>query len=346
MSQHADAAPTEAAPGKAAPPAPAVMLGVIAALGAILALLLAVFIMPSLKSGPHDLSLGFVGSSAQLDAARSSLQASEPDAWELVRFDDRDALDKAIQGRDVVGGLVFAADGTLDARVTSAGSTAISGTVASTAHALAAPAGSAATVTDVVPLPADDPTGVGIGGLAFPLVFGGIVPVVAFRAAFGQRTAWRLAGLVGFALFGGAVVAAALQYAFGSITDAFWPVAGSMALGIAALSLPLAGLQDLFGTKGFTIGAMSMMFLGNPLAGIATTGAWLPAGLGAFGQLLPPGAAGSLVRSAAYFEGAGSTVALLTLIGWIAAGAAMLALGVRRRRSAAVTTAAPAEALA
>ena len=70
------------------------------------------------------------------------------------------------------------------------------------------------------------------------------------------------------------------------------------------------------------------------ISGIATTGAWLPAGLGTFGQLLPPGAAGSLVRAAAYFGGAGGLGAGLTLGAWVLAGAVMLALAgvVARRR--------------
>lgn len=50
------------------------------------------------------------------------------------------------------------------------------------------------------------------------------------------------------------------------------PVASSVSLGIAALALPLAGLIVCFGTKGFTIAAMSMIFVGNnPFAGIATS---------------------------------------------------------------------------
>ncbi|WMM73793.1 hypothetical protein RCF27_05640 [Rhodococcus pyridinivorans] len=132
------------------------------------------------------------------------------------------------------------------------------------------------------------------------------------------------------AAVGGIVVASILTFAFGSIESTFWPVAGSMALGIAALALPLAGLQKAFGAKGFTIGAMAMMFLGNPLAGIATTSAWLPSGLGTFGQILPPGAAGTLVRSAAYFDGAGGLVALSTLVTWIVVGLLLYAVGMRR----------------
>jgi hypothetical protein len=89
-----------------------------------------------------------------------------------------------------------------------------------------------------------------------------------------------------------------------------------MALGTAALAFPLAGLQQLFGGKGFTIGAVGMTFLGNPVTGIGTTEAWLPSVLGAFGQILPPGAAGVLIRSAAYFGGLGGLTAGLTLAAW------------------------------
>lgn len=298
-------------------------------LGAILVLLLALFILPSLKSGPHDLPIGLVGTPSAIAQAQESLTTLDSNAYDVVTFADEEALDEAIRDREVVGGLVIK-DDAIHAMVASAGSTAISGTLTATGTQVAASYERPLAVTDVVPLPDDDPTGIGVGGLAFPLVFGGIVPVVAFASLFPRSNTWRLAGIVAFAGLGGALVAAVLQYWFGSVTAAFWPVAGAMALGIAALALPLAGLQKLFGGKGFTAGAMTMMFLGNPLAGIGTTGAWLPTGLGTFGQLLPPGATGALVRSAAYFGGAGAMVPALTLAAWILVGALLTATGIKR----------------
>ena len=334
---------TQAAPSDLAPeqvptrkaPRPAVSLvGMTAGLAAILVLLLALFILPSLKSGAHGLPLGLVGSPAGLAQAEESLSSVTPDAYATRHFDSEDELTTAIERRDVVGGLVLT-DTDVRALVASAGSTAISGTVTATATQLAAASGAQLGVVDVVPLPEADPTGVGIGGLAFPLVFGGIVPVVAFASVFPRRNGWRLGGILAFSVVGGAVVAAVLQLWFGSVSGVFLPVAGSMALGIAALALPLAGLQKLFGGKGFTIGAMTMMFLGNPLAGIATTGAWLPAGLGAFGQLLPPGATGALVRSAAYFGGSGGLVPALTLAGWVVVGVLLTIAGMKKAAKAA-----------
>ncbi|MGU3582407.1 hypothetical protein ACLBYD_04330 [Rhodococcus sp. C26F] len=43
-----------------------------------------------------------------------------------------------------------------------------------------------------------------------------------------------------------------------------------------------------------------------------------------------PGAAGTLVRFAAYFDGAGGLVALSTLVTWIVVGLLLYAVGMRR----------------
>ncbi|WP_198412197.1 hypothetical protein [Mycetocola zhujimingii] len=305
------------------------VLGLTVGLGAILVVLLMVFIMPSLKSGPHNLPVGIVGTAAETAAWEEGFDSAVPGGFVASAFGSEEELRTAISKREIVGGLVVA-ESQVSVLTASAGSAAISSTLSSTATALAAQAGADVTVTDVVPLPKSDPTGIGIGGLAFPLVFGGIVPAVAFRKFFPKSLAWTVAGILTFAAVGGVSVAFVLMFVFGSISGAFWPVAAAMALGIAGLALPLAGLAEALGGKGFTIGAMVMMFLGNPLAGISTSAAWLPSGLGMLGQILPPGAAGTLVRSAAYFGGAGGVAAGLTLGAWALGGLVLLAIGQRR----------------
>lgn len=289
-------------------------------------MLLALFILPSLRSGPHDLPIGVVNGSPSISSVLTDVAG---DDYAVQEFDSRADLLAAISDREVVGGLVVEDTGIVVA-VASAGSTAISGALSQTGTAVARAVDLPPTITDVVPLPEDDPTGIGLGGLTFPLVFGGIVPVVAFGAMFPRSDRWKLAGLATFSVAGGLIVAAVLRFWFGSIEDTFWPVAGAMALGIAAMSFILGGLQKAFGNPGFTAGAMVMMFLGNPLAGISTTSAWLPAGLGTFGQILPPGSTGTLVRSGAYFDGAGGTASALVLATWILAGLVLHAVGSRR----------------
>ena len=305
------------------------LVGMTVALGAVLAVLLAIFILPSLKSGPRDLPVGIVGASAQTTRVEDALTAADPDAYDVRHLPTEDALVRAVEDRDVVGGFVVGPQG-VHAVVTSAGGAAIAQSVTASAQGLGATLGVQVTTSDAVPLPAADPSGIGIGGLAFPLVFGGIVPVVAFRTAFARSSTWRLVGLRTFSVVGGLVVAAILRLGFGSIESAFLPVAGAMALGIAAMAFPLAALQETFGGKGFTAGAMTMMFLGNPFAGIATTSAWLPAGLETVGQALPPGATGTLVRSVAYFGGSGGGTAALTLAAWVAVGLVLHTVGNRR----------------
>ncbi|MFF2631618.1 hypothetical protein ACFVR6_01905 [Microbacterium sp. NPDC058021] len=323
-------------------PSPLVMLlGLTAGLGVILVVLLMLFVMPSLKSGAQDLPLGVAGDAAAVAQVEHTLGDAAPGAYDVVAYASADDLRADVAAREVAGGVAVDGSG-VTAYVASAASPVVSGAITATAQGLGQAVGATVTVTDVVPLPDADPTGIGIGGLAFPLVFGGIVPAVAFRKVFARRLGWAVAGIATFSAVGGMIVAGILAFSFGSIAAAaFWPVAGAMALGIGALALALAGLQEAFGGKGFTIGAMVMMFVGNPLAGIATGAAWLPAGLGLAGQLLPPGATGTLVRSVAYFGGSGGAVAALTLAGWAAAGILLLAVGARRRRAVAPGLAAP-----
>lgn len=83
---------------------------------------------------------------------------------------------------------------------------------------------------------------------------------------------------------------------------------------------------------GIGIGAVLLLFLSNPLAGLATGPQWLPAPWGAIGQFLPAGAAGTAMRSAAYFDGAGSGSAFLVLGCWLLLGILRWAVGNRGRR--------------
>jgi hypothetical protein len=100
-----------------------------------------------------------------------------------------------------------------------------------------------------------------------------------------------------------------------------------VALGIAAVVLPILGLVALLGPAGIGLGAAVMMLLGNPLSGAATAPEKLPSGWGAFGQLLPPGATGSLLRSVAFFDGAAAGGPVAVLATWAGAGLALMALG-------------------
>ena len=107
-------------------------------------------------------------------------------------------------------------------------------------------------------------------------------------------------------------------------------VSAAVAAGIAAVSATVVGLGLLLGPAGIGLGAVLMLFVSNPISGLATGPAWLPQPWGEIGQYLPIGAAGTAMRSAAYFDGGGATQAWIVLACWIVGGI-LLAVGGARR---------------
>ena len=73
---------------------------------------------------------------------------------------------------------------------------------------------------------------------------------------------------------------------------------------------------------------------GNPLSGMTSAPEMLPSGWGALGQLLPPGAAGTALRSVSFFDGAGAGRPLVVLTCWLVAGLALCALGAMKSQRA------------
>jgi hypothetical protein len=137
----------------------------------------------------------------------------------------------------------------------------------------------------------------------------------------------RVAAALALAVVAGASITAVLQPWLGILDGSFLANAGVVALGISAVVLPILGLVALLGPAGIGLGAAVMMLLGNPLSGAATAPEMLPSGWGTFGQLLPPGATGSLLRSVAFFDGAAAGAPLAVLGSWAAAGLLLVALG-------------------
>jgi hypothetical protein len=186
-----------------------------------------------------------------------------------------------------------------------------------------------AKVTDVVPLPADDPRGAGLAAGALPLVLGGII-AAALLTQLVRSGAKRMAGAVTFAITGGLALAAVLQFWLGSFEGSYLANSGVIGLSIAAVSLSLLGLEWLFGPVGLAAGSAVMMLLGNPLSGLASAPEMLPSGWGALGQLLPPGAAGTALRSVSFFDGAGAAGPFVVLTCWLLVGLTLCGLGALR----------------
>jgi hypothetical protein len=317
-----------AAPERRRPPVIAVILG----LTAVLTVLLIAFAWPAARSQPRDLPLAVAGPDAAVAQVTAGLEKAVPGGFDVKAVADRGAAVQSIKDRDVYGAIVLDPQNP-EVLTASAGGPAVAQILTQLSAGMAAQNGGAAPkVTDVVPLPKDDPRGAGLAAGALPLVLGGIIGAAALIQLL-KNGASRVRGAIGFAITGALALAAVLQFWLGSFEGNYFANAGVIAMSIGAISLTLLGLEWLLGTAGLALGGAVMMLLGNPLSGLTSAPQMLPTGWGTLGQFLPPGAAGTALRSVSFFDGAGSGRSFVVLGCWLLFGLALCGLGAARGRS-------------
>jgi hypothetical protein len=313
------------------------VMGVVALLSVVISVLLTAFAWPAARSAMHHVPLAVAGPPAATSQITAALEQRLPGGFDVTTVADTQAAEAAIKDREVYGAIDLTS-GKPTVLIASAASPVVAQALQSLATAMSTTAAEpAAAVRDLAALPSDDPRGAGLAAGALPMVIGGMIAAVVLTLRI-RGTARRVAGAVTYAVIGGAAMAAILQFWLGSLEGTYALNAGVMALSLAATSLTLLGLETLLGLAGFGVGAAVIFLLGNPLSGATSAPEMLPGWSGALGQLLPPGAAQTLLRSAAFFDGGGATEPLIVLLSWLTAGLLLCAAGaVRRPRPAAVT---------
>ncbi|MGY4769372.1 hypothetical protein ACXC9Q_20845 [Kribbella sp. CWNU-51] len=306
------------------------LVAVITLLTALLTVLLIAFAWPAARSEPRDVPLAVAGPGPAVAQVEAGLDQAMPGGFDVTAVPDRAGAVQLIQDRDAYGAIVLDS-AQPEVLTASAGGPVVAQLLTQLSTRLSPQ--SPAKVTDIVPLPKDDPRGAGLAAGALPLVLGGIIAAGALTQLVrsGSR---RMIGAVAFAITGGLALAAVLQYWLGSFEGSYLGNAGVIAMSIAAISLTLLGLEWLLGTAGLALGGAVMMLLGNPLSGMTSAPEMLPSGWGALGQLLPPGAAGTALRSVSFFDGAGAARPLVVLTCWLVAGFALCALGAMKSQRA------------
>jgi hypothetical protein len=297
------------------------------------ALMLFAFVWPAANIGPRELPVAVAGPPAAVEQVGSSLAAaprSDADvaAFDVIAVDDRAAAEAAIEDREIYGAIVVTPDGP-ELLVASAAGPAVAQMLRAAAIELS-PRDGAIPVQDVVPTDPDDPIGAAFSAATLPLVMtsvgGGIVAGLLLKGRY------RFVAVTGIAVIGGLVSTAVLQYGLGVIGGSYLEVTGVLALLVGAVAATMAGLAALLGRAGAVLGAVTMIFIGNPLSAAASAPEMLPQPWGAIGQWLPPGAGVSAARSVAFFDGAGAGWPLTVLAIWLVAGLALLLVAGWRRR--------------
>ncbi|GLZ04341.1 membrane protein [Actinomadura sp. NBRC 104412] len=285
------------------------------------------FSWPAARIAPRDVPIVTAGPQAAAVAGR--LDRERPGAFEVTTVADEAAARAVLADYEAYGAIVTTPSGP-KVLVASAASPMVAQLLTQVAQQLSgAPS---AAVQDVVAADADDPRGAGFGALALPLIMSGIAAAVLLTFAIPALAA-RALGLVIFSILGGLGAAWLAQGWLSLLPGSYPTLASVMGLAVLAVAGTVAGLAAAIGRAGLGLGALTFLLLGNPLSAATSAPELLPQPWGELGQLLPPGAAITLVRSVTYFDGAGASAPLITLLAWAAAGLVLFGVGGLRSRT-------------
>ena len=332
MATHAVPRHTHHAPPVHQPPAAIRAAGIIVVITVVLAVVAIAFALPAARSKPHDVPIGAAGPQAASGQVEAILERQAPGAFAVTYYPGEAALRDAILNRDVYGGFSFGQDGPA-VLVATGGSPMVAQMVTQIGNGISQQTGVQLRSEDLAPPTADDSRGVGLAASALPITLAGMLPAIALLLLLKREVWTRFTAAVVFAGMAGVTIAALLRYVFGSIDQNLWGVAAGLALGVLAAGLTMLGLGSLFGRVGLAMGALLALLLGNPLSGLNSAPEMLPSGWGELGQWLPQGATATLLRSTAFFDGAGSITPILILTCWVLAGTALIVFAALRQRA-------------
>jgi hypothetical protein len=302
------------------------------ALPLIVALAVLAFAWPAARIAPRDLPLGVVESQLS-EKTVLALEQAEPGAFTITLYGTDTAARDAIENREVYGALEPTASRGLTVLTASAASPMVAQLIVQVGDTLAAKSaahGTPLTVTsvDVVPSSSKDPRGIVISSALLPMTICSTIIAAAIAILVGIRPAWRqvltLAAVCSLTALSAYLIA---QGYLGALPGQHLETWAALALTMFAMSSTVAGFVALFGPRGMGLGAVLLVFLGNPFSGVTSAPELLPKVVSEIGQLLPPGAAASLLRDTAYFDGHGPVAHLAVLIGWSLFGIVAIAVG-------------------
>jgi hypothetical protein len=329
--------PVTAAAGTGTPPVPhrpryrrrGAAAGIPVGIVLFQALLLTLFLWPALNAGPHDLPVTVAGPAPATAPLARELARAKPGAFDITRTARVARVDDRLRDREAYAVFVVGRSG-VALHIATAASPQIAQLFRQVAESAGAAQGHPVPVVDVVPTDRDDPNGVVLSVGVLPLALTSLMAGILLGLLAPGRWS-RLAGAALYAVLAGLASVAIAQYALSALPGTYLVNAASVALLAFAVAATVSGLTGLLGTAGAGLGALVMFVCGVPLSGISSSPDLLPRGWGLAGQLLPPGAGGTLLRSVTYFDGAAATRPLLVLAGWSVLGLVLLAVGRRRR---------------
>ena len=319
---------------------PPLLIAVLIGVGIVVvqALLVPLFAAPAANLGPRDLPVVVAGPAPAADQLAAQPQQREPGAFEITRVPDAAAADALLRDNAAYAAFVLSPAG--PAVHTASGASPVVAQLVGQAAA-----GMNAQVTDVVPGSPDDPRGAGFAAGFLPLALTALAAGAALALLVRARWA-RFTGVLSFGVVAGLVGPLVLQEWLGLLTGDYLLNAAAIGLFATAVAGIVAGLGAAVGRPGIALAVLLVFLVGNPLSAVSAAPELLPQPWGAIGQFLPVGAGGSLLRSTAFFDGAGGAGPAWVLAAYAVVGLLLaLAGGVRTGRGDA-SPATPADRVA
>lgn len=266
----------------------------------------------------HHMSVAVAGPQQLVDGVRGQ------DTLSVTEVGDAAAARLQVYERKTDAAYV-AAPGELKIYVAGGGGKSVATTAETVGRAIAAKAGLAASVEDVAPASAGDPSGtvefyaiifISIGASVGATVLGRLMGTVRTPLTLALRTAT----LAGFSAVLAGAVTVYVDMILGALTGHTWQVFGALWLYAMAVGGAITGVAAAFGSVASMVLTAFLVVIGNAAAAGPVGRPLLSGFYSTFTTIVPQGSGVSLLRSVSYFGGNGAQTPLVTLAIWGAAG--------------------------
>jgi hypothetical protein len=283
---------------------------------------------------PHGVPVAVAGPAAQTAPLRDGLARAVGPAFDVQTVPTVAAAAREVAGQDLYGAYVPAArpGATATAIVAEASGTSVTSSVESLFRAVAARQGALLAVRDVRPLPAGNTSGLSLFFFMVICTLGGFLAVTATGVAapaLRERYRWPLilAAVVATPVLAWLLAGLGLG-AISGPAGAVFALLGVGALYALAVAMISRGLQLTIGVIGtLAAGVAIFVMLNIPSSGDSIQGPMLPTFWHVLTRFWIGASASDAFRGIVYFGGQGAGTAVLKLLGWLAVGAVLLALG-------------------
>jgi hypothetical protein len=267
----------------------------------------------------HHMAVAVAGPQQVVDGIRGQ------DALSVTAVGDDAAARAQVYERKTDAGFVVAPSGQMKIYVAGGGGRSVATAAETVGRTIAANAGLAASVEDVAPASAGDPSGtvefyaiifISIGASVGATVLGRLMGTVRRPLTLALRTAT----LAGYSAVLAAGVTFYVDVILGALTGHTWQVFGVLWLYAMAVGGAITGVAAAFGSVASMALTAFLVVIGNAAAAGPVGRPLLSGFYSTFTAIVPQGSGVSLLRSVEYFGGHGAKTPLVTLAIWSAAG--------------------------